>query len=168
MFELALAAERKLCGANVELVEPDILLKTSTRNYLVACKRPEHEHGIRAAMRDAASQLRLALSSSPADYFGIIAVSLRQILNRGNTFFAGNYEQLSEILNGLMTKHRSSWRTMDFHTRNITVLFYAHTPADWGNGLFRLSAARMGPIHHEEAAHRDLKNDMTKLYSAAV
>jgi len=31
----------------------------------------------------------------------------------------------------------------DFHARNIAVFFYAHTPANWGEGLYRLSAIRI-------------------------
>ena len=35
MFELALGAEWALCGGHVELLEPDLVLRTSERNYLV-------------------------------------------------------------------------------------------------------------------------------------
>ena len=56
-FEWALGAEWALCGADVELLEPDLFLKTPDRGYLIACKRPDHEHSIRVAVRSAASQL---------------------------------------------------------------------------------------------------------------
>jgi hypothetical protein len=102
MFELALGAEWALCGGNIEFVEPDLLLRTPDRCYLVACKRPEHEHAIRAAVRGAASQLRAALSPASIDHFGIVAISLSRVLNRGNVYFSGRYEDLSELLNGLM------------------------------------------------------------------
>jgi len=123
MFELALGAEWMLCGADVELVEPDLLLKMPDRSYLVACKRPEYEHSIRAAIRSAASQLRSALSSAPNNYFGLIAISLSRVLNQGNAYFSGDYNQLSELLNSLMDEHRLKWRTTEFHARNIAVLF---------------------------------------------
>jgi hypothetical protein len=167
MFELALGAEWALLGTPVELLEPDLLLRAPNANYLVACKRPDHEHGIRAAVRSAARQLRSALSASPNNYLGIIAVSLSSALNRGRAFFAGGYEQLSEHLNVLMAKHRPTWRTTDFHSRNIAILFHAHTPADWGDGLFRLSAALVGPTLREGAVHQGLKDDLTRLYSVA-
>lgn len=165
MFELALGAEWALCGAEVELLEPDLLLKVPDRGYLIACKRPEHEHSIRAAVRSAASQLRSALPSAPNNYFGIIAVCISRVLNRGNAYFSGSYEQLSGLVNMLMGRHRTDWRTTEFHPRNIAVLFYAHTPADWGTGLFRLSAVRIGPTLLEESVHQNLRDDMTNLYS---
>lgn len=164
MFELALGAEWALCGANVELLEPDLVLKMPDRRYLVACKRPERDHGIRAAVRSAASQLRSALASAPDNTFGIVAVCISRLLNRGNAYFSGSDEQLSDLVNMLMDRHRKNWRTTDFHPRNAAILFYAHTPADWGNGLFRLSAVRMGPTRREEPIHRNLRDDMTKLY----
>jgi hypothetical protein len=165
MFELALGAEWALCGADVELLEPDLVLKTLDRGYLIACKRPDHEHSIRAAVRSGASQLRSALPSAPNSYFGIIAVCVSRVLNRGNAYFSGGYEQLSDLINMLMETHRTDWRTTEFHPRNIAVLFYAHTPADWGNGLFRLSAVRCGPTLREESVHQNLRDDMARLYS---
>jgi len=165
MFELALGAEWALCGADVELLEPDLLLKMPSRGYFTACKRPEHGHGIRAAVRSAASQLRSALVSAPDDTFGIVAVCISRVLNPGNAYFSGSYRQLSELVNMLMDRHRKDWRTTDFHPRNMAVLFYAHTPADWGNGLFRLSAVRIGPTRREESVHQNLRDDMTRLYS---
>ena len=77
-----------------------------------------------------------------------------------------SYEQLSGLVNMLMGRHRTDWRTTEFHSRNIAVLFYAHTPADWGNGLFRLSAVRIGPTLREESVHQNLRDDMTNLYSS--
>lgn len=150
MFELALGAEWALQGFPVELLEPDLLLRAPNASYLVACKRPDHEHGIEAAVRSAASQLRVALSSSPDNYLGIIAISLSCALNRGRTFYSGRVEQLSELLSVKMTEHRQRWRTINFHPRNIAIHFHAHTPADWGDGLFRLSAALVGPTLSEE------------------
>jgi hypothetical protein len=169
MFELALGAEWALLGGKIEFIEPDLALRTPSRSYLVACKRPDSEHGIRAAVRDAASQLRSALAQTNNDHFGIIAISLSRILNRGDAYFTGNYEQLSELLNRLMAVHRSGWRTTDFHPRNIVVLFYAHTPADWGDGLYRLSAIRIVEaygLYNEN--HRNLQSDLTQLYSPAA
>ena len=92
MFELALGAEWAFCGADVELLEPDLLLKMPDWRYLVACKRPERDHGIRAAVRSAASQLRSALASTPDNTFVIVAVCISRILNRGNAYFSGSYE----------------------------------------------------------------------------
>ena len=164
MFELALGAEWALCGANVELLEPDLLLRMSQRHYLIACKRPASEHGIRAAVRSAAGQLRSTLARVPNNDFGVIAICVSRLLNRGDAYFSGRYEQLSDLLNILMDTHRKNWRTTDFHRRNIAVLFYAHTPADWGEGLFRLSAVRCGPTLHEESIHQNLRDDMASLY----
>jgi hypothetical protein len=165
MFELALGAEWALCGGDVQLLEPDLILRMPARSYLVACKRPEYEHSIRATVRDAASQLRSALSSAPTNHFGIIAICLSRVLNRGTSYFSGRYEQLSKHLNALIDKHRLNWRATEFHPRNIAVLFYACTPADWGEGLFRLSAARVGPTRREEPPHQNLREDLARLYT---
>jgi hypothetical protein len=164
MFELALGAEWTISGKKVELQEPDLLLRTPPRNYFVACKRPEHEHGIRAAVKDAARQLTEVLSNAPSDYFGLIAISLGRILNRGDKFFSGDFQHLSLLLNELMTVHRKNWRTIKFHTRNLVVMFHAHTPADWGNGLFRLSAARIGTTREGQAVPMSVKDDLTDAY----
>ncbi len=166
MFELALGAEWASLGGKVEFVEPDLVLRAAGRNYLVACKRPESEHGIRAAVKDAASQIRSALGRVGHDHFGIVAVSLSRILNRGDKYFSGNYAQLSQLLNNLMGDHRSEWRTVDFHPRSIAVLFYAHTPANWGEGLYRLSAMRIvQAFGNYDENHRNLEADLSNLYS---
>ena len=51
--------------------------------------------------------------------------------------------KLSDLVNVLMDTHRTDWRTTEFHSRNIAALVCAYTPADWGNGLFRLSAVTL-------------------------
>jgi hypothetical protein len=168
-FELALGAEWALAGGKVEFVEPDLILRAPERSYLVACKRPEHEHRIRASVRGAASQLRVALSSASVDHFGIVAVNLSRILNHGDMYFSGRYEDLSQLLNGLMSAHRPDWRTIDIHPRNIAVLFYACTPADWGEGLYRLSAMRIVQASGEYSVnHRNLENDLNELYAVPI
>jgi len=168
MFELALGAEWALLGGKVEFVEPDLALRMPLRNYLTACKRPESEHGIRASVKDAAAQLRVALTKTGDDHFGIIALSLSRILNRGDAYFTGNYEQLSDLLNELMAIHRSDWRTTDFHARNIAVFFYAHTPANWGEGLYRLSAIRIVEAFGDYGEHhRNLESDLADLYESS-
>ena len=164
MFELALGAEWTLCGGTVQLVEPDLLLRMPNQIYLIACKRPERESSVRASIRDAARQLRSALGTS-GNALGVIAISFSRILNPGKRFFAGTFEDLSNLLNQLMLKHRQSWQTTDFHPRNVAILFHCHTPADWGEGLFRLSASRMGPSLLEAHVHDNIRNDLERLYS---
>jgi hypothetical protein len=109
MFELALAADWVLSGGKVELMEPDLALRMPLRSYLVACKRPDRVHGIRAAVKNAASQLRVALANTGSDHFGIVAVSLSRMLNQGSTYFRGTYDQLSALVNELMSTHRPDW-----------------------------------------------------------
>jgi len=165
MFELALGSEWTLLGGKVEFLEPDLCLRTPHRSYLVACKRPENDHGIRAAVKDAASQLRSVLETQNEN-FGIVAISLSRILNHGDTYFSGRYEQLSNILNDLIAVHRKDWRTTEFHPRNIAILVYAHTPANWGAGLYRLSAMRMVQAFGDFSGdHHNLRSDMTELYA---
>ena len=98
----------------------------------------------------------------------MIALSLSRILNRGDAYFAGNYDQLSNLLNEFMAVHRSEWRSVDFHVRNIAVFFYAHTPANWGEGLYRLSAIRiMEAFGNYGQHHRNLESDLANLYGSS-
>jgi hypothetical protein len=165
MFELALGAEWSQCGAEVDLVEPDLFVKTPDANYFVACKRPDYEHGIRAAVHDAASQLRDVLSNDQAENFGVIAISLSRVLNRGRDFFSGTHQQLNTLLQLMMEKHLHTWKTADFHPRNIAVLLHAHTPADWGDGLFRMSTSVVAPTTRDRAIPDRFKKSIDHLYS---
>jgi hypothetical protein len=165
MFELALGAEWSQYGAEVDLVEPDLFVKTSDANYFVACKRPDFEHGIKAAVHDAASQLRGVLSNDQAESFGVIAISLSRILNRGRNFFSGTHQQLTNLLQLIMEEHLHTWRNAHFHPRNIAVLLHAHTPADWGDGLFRMSTSVLAATTSGRAIPDQFKKSINRLYS---
>lgn len=167
MFELALGAEWAQRGAEVDLVEPDLFVKTPDANYFVACKRPDYEHGIRAAVHDAASQLRDVLSNDKTESFGVIAISLSRVLNRGRAFFSGTHEQLNNLLQSMMGKHLHSWKNTDFHSRNIAVLLHIHTPADWGDGLFRMSTSVVAPSTSGRLVPESFKKSIDCLYSGA-
>ncbi len=82
MFELALAADLKLRGADVAIGEPDIKLTIDNHRFLIECKRPFREDSIRANIRGAADQLESSLKAD-AGATGIIAISVSRLFNPG-------------------------------------------------------------------------------------
>ena len=60
MFELALAAQLRLNGAQVSSGEPDIAVMLSGRRFLIECKMLFREDSVRANVRGAAEQLKEA------------------------------------------------------------------------------------------------------------
>lgn len=166
MFELALGSEWARSGASIQLLEPDLFVKTPTAEYFVACKRPSNERRIKDAVRSAAGQLRSVLDSSSKASLGVIAISVAHILNRGRMYFPGSYDQLSALVNLLLDSHLSTWQTVDFHSRNIAVLFHAHTPADWGEGLFRVSASIVGPTRRDRPIPQNFRDSVELLYAS--
>jgi len=92
MFELALAADLRLQGADVSIGDPDIRLTISGQRFLVECKRPFREESIRANVRGAAAQLETHLKADP-DAAGIIAISVSRVLNEGNKLFVAPSER---------------------------------------------------------------------------
>jgi hypothetical protein len=166
MFELAFGAEWAEKGAKIELCEPDLGAKLQNRYYLVACKRPNTEDGVTSAVKDAGRQLRSALTSAPDSCLGLIVISFSRILNRGTKFFSGSYDDLSELLNGMLTRNRQTWNDFSFHPNTIAIIFHMHTPANWGQGLFRMAAMRVDPFNSTAQKDiNDLKNDLENLYS---
>jgi hypothetical protein len=84
MFELALAADLKLRGVDVELGEPDLIVNFPKGQYVIECKRPFKETSVRANVKEAESQLRVNLR--PGQH-GVIAISLSRIINPGTNLF---------------------------------------------------------------------------------
>ena len=134
-FELALAAEWRSRGAQVELGEPDLHLSWEDKRFLVACKRPYREESIRANVRTAISQLNENLKSESKDSFGVIAISLSKVLNPGDKVLDGGPEALDSILARLLEEHKSDWHSAETDSRICAVLFHAVTPADTGNDV---------------------------------
>jgi hypothetical protein len=118
------------------------------------------------AVKDAGRQLRTALTSATGSCLGLVVISFSRILNQGKTFFSGDYDHLSTLLNEMLTRYRQTWREFAFHPRTIAIMFHAHTPANWGQGLFRMSAMRVDPFNSADPKGiDDMRDDLEHLYS---
>lgn len=131
MFELALAADLRLGGADVCIGEPDIKLTLDNQRFLVECKRPFREHSVHANVRGAADQLATQLRNDP-DAAGIIAISLSRVLNPGTKLFVApsgeDRERLGDRLETMMREREDDWRKCDLHPATVAVLFHVRTP----------------------------------------
>jgi hypothetical protein len=131
MFELALAAQLRLGGADVSVGEPDISVTLSGKRFLVECKRPFREDSIRANVRGAADQLKGHLDSD-SGAAGIIAVSVGRVLNPGTKLFVApseaDKEHLGDRVEKLMRETEGNWKKNDFHPRITAVSFHLRTP----------------------------------------
>ena len=131
MFELALAADLRLRGADVAIGEPDISLNIDGQRFLAECKRPFREDSIRANVRGAAAQLARHLEDE-IRAAGIIAVSVSRISNPGTKLFLAPSEEakerLGDQLETMMREEEESWTKYDLHPRVTAVLFHVRTP----------------------------------------
>jgi hypothetical protein len=131
MFELALAAQLRLGGAEVSVGEPDIAVRLSGRRFLIECKRPFRKDSLRANVRGAAEQLGGHLEAD-SEAAGIVAISVTRILNPGTKLFVAPSEaakdSLGDPIRQLMKETEESWEKYGLHARIATVLFHVSTP----------------------------------------
>ncbi len=139
-FELALAAEWRLRGASVILDEPDLRLTRDGTTFLVACKRPANEQSIHANIRDAIKQLQGNLDKTPPGAFGVAAISLSCVFNRGDKVFSGEMNALRSLLNDELSKHESYLLSVN-DPRICCVMLQVATPSVGGEvvDLMRVS-----------------------------
>lgn len=132
MFELALAAQLRLGGAEVSVGEPDIAVTLSGTRFLIECKRPFREDSVRANVRGAADQLKGHLNAD-SEAAGIVAISVSRILNPGTKLFVAATEaakeRLGDRIEQLMNETEKSWKKSEFHAQTAAVLFHVSTPA---------------------------------------
>lgn len=154
MFELALAAELKLRGVDIQLCEPDLMVTFPKGQYGIACKRPYNEGGIKRNVRDAKDQLQANLKP---DQHGIIAVSLSRIVNPGNRLLGvqvGSRNTEGAIHGSLqvdlrrhsveLMKHLGS---INFSSKTIALMFDISTPCLIENGDMHFAhASQFYPI----------------------
>ncbi len=172
MFELALAAEWNAHRLDVQVGDPDITLVVSGVPFLLECKRPYDESGLRSNIRGAAKQLERKLDLPGAGRsIGIIAISVTRIFNRGDRFFfipteKWGQERLASLLRQLMRDSQRHWRTGDLHPRIVAVLFHISTPAFMeDSGLFsRMTYFTFVPIV-EGPAYNLVADEIAKQYS---
>lgn len=139
-FELALAAEWKLRGASVSLGEPDLRLTRNGLTFLIACKRPANERGIDANLRAAIKQLQASLDTMPVGTFGVAAISLNCIFNRGDKVFSGEMISLNRLLESEFSKREPYLLSLN-DTRICCVLFHVAMPSVGGEEVDLLRAS---------------------------
>jgi len=127
-YELALAAEWKLRGAEVLVAEPDLQLIRDGITFLVACKRPAKEHSIHANIRDAIEQLQENFNDASPGAFGVAAINVSCVFNSGNQVFSGDMNALGNLLETELDKHRRYLVSVD-DPRICCVMFDVATPS---------------------------------------
>src|SRR5579863_509690 len=156
-FELALAAEWRLNGLNVNIGEPDLTLSVGSTKYIIECKRPFREESVRANIRGAKNQLAARLDSAE-NYFGAVAISVsRIVVPPAHAFMkrsalpsvrrdpillqAALLQEARDDRNTLMRKWyntlgreiqavmaRTRFQKFDFHERLVGMFFHAAPP----------------------------------------
>ncbi len=136
-FELAFAADWRLHGLDVELEEPDLVLRTKGFTFYTACKRPFRVESIRANVRDAQQQIVGQLETK-SEGFGLIVISTSRIFSSGHKiFFArtmGDQRQLGDFWHNLLLENRGRFLNISFNPRIAGVVFHVSTPSDVGGG----------------------------------
>jgi hypothetical protein len=168
MFELALAAEWKLRGANVQIGEPDITLVCPDASFLFECKRPLRETGIRPSVKDAVQQVAQKLTNS--NTFGAAAVSVAHVLDQGCDIFVTPAEEnigkqlVQKRVDQLLESNYRRWSTTWFEPRVIAVLLHASVVAVFSEQLIRASAAVLWPRRDDTPAYAMLARAIAALY----
>ena len=168
-FELALAAEWRLRGLQVDIGEPDCTLNLEGATFFMECKRPFREHSIRANVRGAGSQLRNKLDGN-LRAAGIIAISVSRILNPGTRIFWTPTEEESHHLGdraeSMMHENEQCWRRAKLHDRIVAVLFHTSTPGIVGDQdvLCRMRNLNVMAVD-ESCAFEKFKSALSPLYS---
>jgi hypothetical protein len=126
-YELALAAEWRLRGAEVHLAEPDLCLTRDGASFLIACKRPASASTIEANLDSAIKQLRRTLTTARASTFGVAAISLSCAFNAGDRVFTGGMNGLRAHVECELDKYQLYFSKVA-DPRICCVLFHAVTP----------------------------------------
>jgi hypothetical protein len=129
-FELALAAEWRLRGAAVTIGEPDLRLVRDDVTFFVACKRPDKQESIHANIRDAIGQLTENLRRATEGTYGVTAISLTRVFNRGDKVFSGDLDALETLLQKELENHHRYLRSVD-DPRICAIIFHVATPCNF-------------------------------------
>ncbi len=174
MFELALAADWKTAGADLELGEPDIRVRFGGAMFAVECKRPFSAHSVRANIHDAASQLGILLDTPEhLSSVGAVAVSLNRVFNPETRPWLAPEGTgsliLTQILNKLIEQYKYQWKWNfeRLHRRIAAIMFYLAVPWDiGGERLIHLSTHRFFGQSKCEQGFRILQRGVSELYPA--
>jgi hypothetical protein len=168
MFELALAADWKLRGANVQVGEPDIILICPEASFLFECKRPLRETGIRPSVKDAAEQVAQKLTA--IDTFGAVAIAVAHVLDHGLDIFVTPAEEdigkqlVQKRVDQLLESNYRRWSTTWFEPRVVAVLLHASFAAVFSGQLVRASGAVLWPRRDDVPAYSILAQAIAALY----
>ena len=143
-FELALAAEWRSRGADVSIEEPNLRLVRDDTTFLVACKRPDKQESIHANIRDAVEQLTENLGKAPEGVYGVAAISLTRVFNRGDKVFSGDLNALETLLEKELENHSRYLRSVD-DARICGIIFHVATPSNFERSV-DLSRASYGIV----------------------
>jgi len=173
MFELLIASDWKNGGADVELGEPDVLLRLLDKRFLVECKRPFYEHSVRKNIEEAASGLRQELESPcNKDAYGIVAISLNRVINPHNLVCFAPQEQgvqaIEQALDETIQGHWFDWRVREFanfHHRVVAVMFHFSVPWDIrGERLIHLSMTNFVETGNSKEGLATLSERLPRVY----
>ena len=174
MFELALAADWKSAGADLELGEPDIRVSFGGTTFAVECKRPFSAHSVRRNIHDAASQLGMLDAPEHANSFGVVAVSLNRVFNPDTAlWFAPEGKgslTIDQALIELIETHKDQWKwdAKRFHERIAAVMFSLAVPWDiGGERLIYLSTRKFFGQAKCQAGYCVLQDGVSELYAAS-
>ena len=177
MFELALAADWKNSGVDLELGEPDIRIHFGNSTFQVECKRPFSEHSVRGNITDAASQLGKELNKpgNENDY-GIVAISLSRVFRKGNLVcFAPEgmgRKMISDALAETLDENTEAWGLKRFgmlHERIVAVMFQLATPWDIkGERLIHLSTSNFMETGKNSTGWKILRQNVERLQRAVA
>ncbi len=170
-FELALAAEWSLRGAEIEIGEPDITLHIGEVSFVVECKRPLRIESVRTNLRAARDQLASVLDQSPKTYVGMIAVSVSRIFTGGVSLFRAHSEadvdMLTEELELFLDRYKHEWGSLRMDSRIGAVLFHLSIPTDVADHdhFALLSCSNLYPATDDRTHIETLQREMARLYA---
>jgi hypothetical protein len=170
-FELALAAEWRLRGAEVEIGEPDITLHIGEISFVVECKRPLRVESVRTNLRAARDQLASVLDQTTTARVGMIAISVSRIFTGGLSLFRANSEAdvdvLAEELESFLNYYKHEWASLRMAPCIGAVLFHLSIPTDVGghDHFALLSSSNVYPATDDRTHVETLELEMARLYA---
>jgi len=177
MFELALAADWKNSGVDLEVGESDIRIRFGNAMFHVECKRPFSEHSVRKNITDAASQLGKELDEpGNENEYGIVAISLSRVFRKdGLVCFAPEgmgRHIINEALADTLDENTATWglkRFRELHDRVVAVMFQLATPWDVkGERLIHLSTSNFIETGKNSMGWETLKQNVESLQTAVA
>jgi hypothetical protein len=133
LFELNLASKLWRAGLEPELGEhPDVSCVVHGKMLLIECKRPLSVRGARECVSRARRQVLAEVKRRPVGTRGVIALSLSNVLNRGDKLFGYDHEVqgregLHQHVREAAARFSASWQKQPNDI--IGVIFHVITPA---------------------------------------